>query len=91
MNAHVARIVNDLAPGDQIDLDRFELEYGSRAKRQLEDEIEGRGYVIDSRGKLGEVAYCLSCQDETTGKACRVCQDYGMTVDFGRGLKPFND
>jgi hypothetical protein len=83
--------VNDLVPGDQIDLDRFELEYGSRAKRQLEDEIEGRGFVIDSRGKLGEVAYCDACDGGNDDKMCHQCKNYGMTVNFGKGLKPFCD
>jgi hypothetical protein len=88
----VESFISSLEPGDTVDVNNFEELHGTALKRQLLDELEGLGFVLDSRGTLGEVSICSKCSgDGGDTKACHLCDDYGVTVDYGRGIKPFKE
>lgn len=91
MSVVVQRFISDIQPGDVVDVNRFEDEHGCLLKRVLLDELEGRGFVLDSRGVLGEVAICSKCDGEgqLKGKCCAQCDGESTTIDQGRGKKPF--
>lgn len=91
MSILVQRFLSDIAPGDVIDVNVFEDMHGPQLKRELLDEIEGLGFVLDSRGTLGEVSMCDACEGEghLSGRACGTCDGYSTVVDFGRGKKAF--
>ena len=91
MHIAIERFISGLEPGDVVNLDSFEASHGPALRRDLVDEIEGRGFVIDSRGILGEVSICELCngEGELKGRACPSCDGYSTTVNYGRGCKPF--
>ena len=91
MHIVVELLIESLEPGDTLDLNDFEDTHGVALKRVLVDELEGRGFVLNSRGIVGEVSICSTCDgDGGDERACRLCDDYGVTVDFGRGLKAYS-
>jgi hypothetical protein len=71
----VERFLGTLEPGDTVNVDAFEEEHGPQLRRVLLDELEGRGFVLDSR-VLG-TRCCPQCDGEST------------TVNHGRGKKPY--
>lgn len=90
MSVTVERLIAELEPGDIVPLESFEAENGAMLKKILLDELEARGFVLDSSNRLGEVEICELCSgDGGQDKACRACDDYGATITFGRGRVPF--
>lgn len=91
MSITVERFLGDLEVGDVVNVDAFEAEYGSQQRRVLLDELEGRGYVLDSKNVLGEVAICAKCagEGEIKGRCCVTCDGFSTTVNYGRGAKPY--
>lgn len=92
MSFLVDRIVDNLEPGDVVDVNHFENTHGPALKRELLGELEGRGYVLDSRGVVGEVEICSACEGDgaVRGKGCGMCDGNGTTIDSGRGKKAFH-
>lgn len=91
MSITVERFLSNLEPGDFVNVDGFEDDYGPDLRRDLLEELEGRGFVLDSRNILGEVSFCVRCEGvgEIKGKCCSLCDGHATTVDFGRGVKPY--
>ena len=87
MTLAVDRIIADLSPGDVVPLDAVEDDM----KRLLLDELDRRGFVIDSRNVLGEISFCTVCdgEGEVNGKCCRQCDGFSLTCNYGRGEKPY--
>ena len=83
----VDRIIADLSPVDVVPLDAVEDDM----KRLLLDELDRRGFVVDSRGVLGEVSICSVCSGdgEVKGRACPQCDGFATTCNFGRGQRPY--
>ncbi len=82
-----------LLPGDNINLDDIP---DARERNKLLDEIEGMGYVLNSRGTLGLIETCEECEGDgldkrTPDRNCRMCAGSGTTIDEGRGKKPHWD
>ena len=78
----------DMLPGDRIDPDEMDP---SELK-----ELELSGYVISTRGILGCIEMCPTCEGDgivvSNGneKGCRDCDGSGNVVDFGEGMEPWN-
>lgn len=91
MSVTVERVLQGLEAGDVVPLDQFETEHGSLLKRLLLDELEARGFVLDSKNVLGEVEICGRCNGdgEVKGKCCSLCDGYSTTINYGRGAKPY--
>lgn len=87
----VERFLDGLEPGAVVDVEKFGEQHGQSLKRLLLDELEGRGFVLDSNSRLGEVEVCPQCdsEGEIKGRACPLCDGFTLVVNFGRGLKPF--
>ena len=85
------RLLSDLEPGDTVPLESIENEYGAELLGLLLEEIEGRGFVLNSRNVLGEVSICSLCDGTGTMKnrGCPQCDGYSTVVTFGRGHMPF--
>lgn len=82
-----------LCPGDYVDFDAIENVF---ERNNLLDEIEGMGYLINSRGVLGLVETCENCDgdglnNQNNDRNCRMCDGAGVTIDEGRGKKPHWD
>jgi hypothetical protein len=91
MSITIERTISGLEPGDVVPLDSFGEEHGPMLKRLLLDELEARGFVLDSRNVLGEVQLCTRCEGEgeLNGKCCQLCDGYSTVVDWGKGLRPY--
>lgn len=91
MSIVVQRYIADLSVGDVVNLDSFESEHGPLLRRMLQEEIEALGFVMDSRGILGEVSICSLCSGtgEIKNKACPACDGWSTTVSYGRGVLPY--
>lgn len=84
-----AKYVNNLLPGDRINLDGLKDDF----RRALLEELDAQGYTINTRGVLGEIMICPECEGDGTNKykSCDKCDGFGTVVDYGEGLKPFRD
>ena len=91
VNIAIERYISNLEPGDQVNLDSFEATHGPALRRTLELELEGRGFVLNSRGCLGEIEICTQCCGDgiLKGLCCPACDGFSTVVDFGRGKRPF--
>jgi hypothetical protein len=86
---NMRHFVSLLSPGARLDLDDYEGD----EKKELLDELEGQGYVLDSKNRVGEIAICSLCEGEGDNghRVCHFCDGAGTVVDFGEGARPYYD
>ena len=88
MSNAALKLIQNIVPGDRLDLDDLD----DAIRTQFLDEFEGMGYVLLD-GVVGEVDICTACDgeglDKKSQRGCIQCDGMSMTVDCGRGKKPF--
>lgn len=86
----VQELLSEIAPGDRLDFEDIPEDI----RQDFLDEFFGQGMLLSSRGIVGCVEICPTCDGDgqlAGGKECRRCEGYSQVVDWGRGLEPYRE
>lgn len=93
MRPEVSEIVNNIEPGEHLDIDLFGDNHGRAAALELIEALEINGYTVNGNGKVGLIQLCDECDGEgldDDGNDCPICEGYSSIVDYGgRRVVPY--